>query len=47
MNKEEFIKNAMEILQECGLTKEQSDVIANATIQLEKSKIKQLIDDNA
>lgn len=47
MNKEEFIKSAIEILQECGLTKAQSDAIANLTIQLEKSKIKQLIDDNA
>ena len=47
MDREEFIKNAMEILQDCGLTEEQSDAIANLTIQLEKSKIKQLIDNNA
>lgn len=47
MDKKEFIKNAMEILQDCGLTEAQSDAIANATIQLEKSKIKQLIDNNA
>ena len=47
MDKEEFIKNAMEILQDCGLTEAQSEAMANATIQLEKSKIKQLIDNNA
>jgi len=46
MNKDEFIKNAIEILQECCLTEEQSEAMANITIQLEKSKIKQLIDDN-
>ena len=45
MDKEEFIKNATQILQDCGLSESQSEAIANLTIISEKNKIKQLIDD--
>lgn len=46
MDKEEFIRTAMQILQdECGASEKEAEAIANLTIQMEKSKIKQLIDD--
>ena len=38
MNEKEFIKNATEILKDCGLTKEQAAAIAHLTVILEKNK---------
>lgn len=45
MDKEEFIKNAVQILQDCGLDETKSNAIANLTIAMEKNIIKQMIDD--